>query len=129
MIDQGRKRARGTTKRDGSALAFQRRPIFALCDLSLRSRDLRRSVSSTLHCSSSIRSGTRSELLLTSPPMTGLIGHHIQGTPMHMVESLEQRRLFSSDPIFELTSKGTLIVHGTADNDAVIGRLLQGKSN
>jgi hypothetical protein len=48
---------------------------------------------------------------------------------MHTVESLEQRRLFSADPIFELTSKGTLIVHGTSGNDSVIGRLFQGKSN
>ena len=43
---------------------------------------------------------------------------------MAHIQLLESRRLFSADPIFELTSKGTLIVHGTADADAITVNVL-----
>src|SRR4051812_29055885 len=42
---------------------------------------------------------------------------------MNGMTSLESRTFFSVYPVFELTSKGTLIVHGTAGDDAIVAFL------
>jgi hypothetical protein len=43
------------------------------------------------------------------------------------LERLETRTLFSNDPLFELSSKGTLTVHGTAGSDQFNIDFLHGK--
>ena len=45
---------------------------------------------------------------------------------MNKIEALENRRLFAVDPYFALTSKGTLIVSGTAANEDIAVDLARG---
>ena len=38
---------------------------------------------------------------------------------MPFIDPLESRTHFSADPVFEMTKRGTLVVHGTADSDNI----------
>jgi len=44
------------------------------------------------------------------------------------IESLEPRRLLAADPTFELSPKGTLVVHGSSKSDSIEVSLLHGKA-
>ncbi len=48
---------------------------------------------------------------------------------MEIIESLESRRLLSSTPFFQLTSKGTLIIHGTVEANEIEVFLVHGKAS
>ncbi len=45
---------------------------------------------------------------------------------MHNIERLENRQLFAADPMFTLTSKGTLIVEGSGGDDQISATLVGG---
>jgi hypothetical protein len=45
---------------------------------------------------------------------------------MSFIHPLETRVLFAADPIFEMTGRGTLVVHGTDDSDVILVDAMHG---